>query len=185
MITRENIIHFYTKYKENLKTEDQIQENLLKAEDQEAWIENLKNKSRMMRRLYIENEALLNLYIRPFLDGEASLNEELAREFLHQIRMADDEGYEDNLAMLEILELLEMLNKTQEKTIALVIHDLNQSARFSDWIIAMRDGKVLYEGTPEEIMTPEVFHNVFSLDAYMETDPWTQKPMCVTYRLEK
>ena len=85
MITRENIIHFYTKYKENLKTEDQIQENLLKAEDQEAWIENLKNKSRMMRRLYIENEALLNLYIRPFLDGEASLNEELAREFLHQI----------------------------------------------------------------------------------------------------
>ena len=86
---------------------DQIQENLLKAEDQEAWIENLKNKSRMMRRLYIENEALLNLYIRPFLDGEASLNEELAREFLHQIRMADDEGYEDNLAMLEILELLD------------------------------------------------------------------------------
>lgn len=107
MITRENIIHFYTKYKENLKTEDQIQENLLKAEDQEAWIENLKNKSRMMRRLYIENEALLNLYIRPFLDGEAELNEELAREFLHQIRMADDEGYEDNLAMLEILELLD------------------------------------------------------------------------------
>ena len=51
MITRENIIHFYTKYKENLKKEDQIQENLLKAEDQEAWIENLKNKSRMMRRL--------------------------------------------------------------------------------------------------------------------------------------
>ena len=75
MITRENIIHFYPKYKENLKTEDQIQENLLKAEDQEAWIENLKNKSRMMRRLYIENEALLNLYIRPFLDGEAELNE--------------------------------------------------------------------------------------------------------------
>ena len=32
MITRENITHFYTKYKENLKTEDQIQENLLKAE---------------------------------------------------------------------------------------------------------------------------------------------------------
>ena len=33
MITRENIIHFYTKYKENLKREDHIQENLLKADD--------------------------------------------------------------------------------------------------------------------------------------------------------
>lgn len=93
--------------------------------------------------------------------------------------------YLDMAHQLEILELLEMLNKTQEKTIALVIHDLNQAARFSDWIIAMRDGKVLYEGTLEEIMTSEVFHNVFSLDAYMGTDPWTQKPMCVTYRLEK
>ena len=93
--------------------------------------------------------------------------------------------YLDMAHQLEILELLEMLNKTQEKTIALVIHDMNQAARFSDWIIAMRDGKVLYEGTLEEIMTSEVFHNVFSLDAYMGTDPWTQKPMCVTYRLEK
>lgn len=107
MITQDNIIHFYTKYKENLKTEDQIQEGLLKAEDQEVWIENLKNKSRVMRRLYIENEALLNLYIRPFLEGEAKLNDDLAREFLHQVRMANDEGYEDNLAMLEILELLD------------------------------------------------------------------------------
>ena len=107
MITRENIIHFYAKYKENLKREDHIQENLLKADDQEIWIENLKNKSRVMRRLYIENEALLNLYIRPFLDGEARLSDELARELLHQIRMANDEGYEDNLAMLEVLELLD------------------------------------------------------------------------------
>ena len=107
MITRENIIHFYTKYKENLKREDHIQENLLKADDQEIWIENLKNKSRVMRRLYIENEALLNLYIRPLLDGEARLSDELARELLHQIRMANDEGYEDNLAMLEVLELLD------------------------------------------------------------------------------
>ena len=107
MITRENIIHFYTKYKENLKTEDQIQA----IEDTKRDMESTKIMDRlicgMMRRLYIENEALLNLYIRPFLDGEASLNEELAREFLHQIRMADDEGYEDNLAMLEILELLD------------------------------------------------------------------------------
>ncbi len=107
MITRENITHFYTKYKENLKTEDRIQEELLEAEDQEVWLENLKNKSRVMRRLYIENEALLNLYIRPFLAGEARLDDELAEEFLHQIRVADSEGFEDNPAMLEILEILD------------------------------------------------------------------------------
>ena len=107
MVTQGNIIHFYNKYKENLKTEDQVIEGLLKAEDQEAWISNLKNKTRIMRRLYIENETLLNLYIRPFLDGETRLDDVLAEEFLHQIRIADGEGYEDDLALVEMTELLE------------------------------------------------------------------------------
>ena len=75
MVTQGNIIHFYNKYKENLKTEAQVIEGLLEAKDQEAWIENLKKKSRIMRRRYIENETLLNLYVRPFLDGEAKLDD--------------------------------------------------------------------------------------------------------------
>ena len=106
MVTQGNIIHFYNKYKENLKTEDQVLEEMLKAEDQEIWVENLKKKSRIMRRLYIENETLLNLYIRPFLDGQVKLDDTLAAEFLHQIREADAEGYEDDLAMVEMAEFI-------------------------------------------------------------------------------
>ena len=84
MITQANIIHFYNKYKENLDKEEQVLEGLLQADDQEVWIENMKKKSGIMRRLYIENEALLNLYIRPFLDGEVKLDDTLAEELLHQ-----------------------------------------------------------------------------------------------------
>ena len=65
MVTQGNIIHFYGKYKENLETEAQILEGILDAGDQEAWMEKLRQKSKVMRRLYIENETLLNLYIRP------------------------------------------------------------------------------------------------------------------------
>lgn len=72
-ITRENIAHFYEKYKEN-------------------WVANLKKKYRSMRQLYIENEALLNLYIRPFTEGRMELNDELADEFLKQIRDASAQG---------------------------------------------------------------------------------------------
>ena len=107
MVTQGNIIHFYNKYKENLKTEAQVVEGLLEAKDQEAWIENLKKKSRIMRRLYIENETLLNLYVRPFLDGEAKLDDTLAKEFLRQIREADSQGYEDDLALVEVAEMLD------------------------------------------------------------------------------
>ncbi len=60
-----------------------------------------------MRQLYIENEALLNLYIRPFTEGRMELNDELADEFLKQIRDASAQGYEDSLSMLELAEVLE------------------------------------------------------------------------------
>lgn len=89
--------------------------------------------------------------------------------------------YLDMAHQLEVLELLEDLNKKQKKTIALVIHDLNLAARFSDWIIAMRSGKVLYKGSAEEVMTEKMLADVFSLRAYVGKDPWTNRPMLYTY----
>ena len=63
--------------------------------------------------------------------------------------------YLDMAHQLEVLKLLEKLNKTRGKTIALVIHDLNLAARFSDRMIAMRAGKVLHEAPPNKKTTPE------------------------------
>lgn len=51
--------------------------------------------------------------------------------------------YLDMAHQLEVLELLQKLNQEEHKTIALVIHDLNLAARFSDHLIAMRNGQVL------------------------------------------
>ena len=62
---------------------------------------------------------------------------------------------------LEVLRLLEKLNRLRKKTIALVIHDLNLAARFSHRLIAMRSGKILHEGTRREVMTPQVLEEVF------------------------
>ena len=95
---------FYEKYKENLKTEESVIEQFTKADTKENWVANLKKKYRSMRQLYIENEALLNLYIRPFTEGRMELNDELADEFLKQIRDASAQGYEDSLSMLELAE---------------------------------------------------------------------------------
>lgn len=91
--------------------------------------------------------------------------------------------YLDMAHQLEILELLEKLNREQHKTIVVVIHDLNMAARFSDYLIAMKQGQLLHEGSVEQIMTPGVLKEVFGLEAYIEQDPWTGKPVMVTYRL--
>ena len=106
MVSRKDIEDFYKKYKKNLDAEARVIDRLLQAEDQEIWLEKLRKKARSMRNLYIENEALLNLYVRPFLSGEVLLNDELADCFLHEIIDCRAEGYEDDLAFREVTELL-------------------------------------------------------------------------------
>ncbi len=91
--------------------------------------------------------------------------------------------YLDMAHQLEVLELLQKLNKEQHRTIIMVLHDLNQAARFADHIIALKNGKVVKSGSCEEVITPEVLKEVFMIDAQIGRDPRTQKPMCLTYNL--
>ncbi|HZH61685.1 MAG TPA: ABC transporter ATP-binding protein, partial [Metabacillus sp.] len=93
--------------------------------------------------------------------------------------------YLDMAHQLEVLELLQKLNKEQERTIVMVLHDLNQAARFADYIIALKDGQVIKAGDCEEVITHEVLKKVFHIDAEIGTDPRTNKPMCITYNLLK
>ncbi|MGO4273241.1 ABC transporter ATP-binding protein [Paenibacillus sp. TAF58] len=93
--------------------------------------------------------------------------------------------YLDLAHQLEVLELLQKLNSEQERTIVMVLHDLNQAARFADYIIALKDGEIVKAGTCEEVMNHEVLKKVFHIDAEIGRDPRTNKPMCVTYNLLK
>ncbi len=93
--------------------------------------------------------------------------------------------YLDMAHQLEVLELLQKLNKEQERTIVMVLHDLNQAARFADYIIALKDGQVIKAGDCKEVITHDVLKEVFHIDAEIGTDPRTNKPMCITYNLLK
>ncbi|GIP07232.1 iron-dicitrate ABC transporter ATP-binding protein [Paenibacillus lautus] len=93
--------------------------------------------------------------------------------------------YLDMAHQLEILELLERLNIEQERTIVMVLHDLNQAARFADYIIAMKDGDIIQAGDPEAVISHEVLKKVFHIDAEIGRDPRTAKPICITYNLLK
>lgn len=93
--------------------------------------------------------------------------------------------YLDMAHQLEVLELLQKLNVDHHRTIIMVLHDLNQAARFADYIIALKDGKIVKAGASEEIITSEVLRDVFQIDAVIERDPRTNKPMCATYNLLK
>ncbi|MDQ0273762.1 ABC transporter ATP-binding protein [Cytobacillus purgationiresistens] len=91
--------------------------------------------------------------------------------------------YLDLCHQLEVLELLKELNQLENRTIVMVIHDLNHAARFADHLIAMREGTIKKNGSAKEVMTRKVLREVFNIDAEVGLDPRTKKPICLTYDL--
>lgn len=86
--------------------------------------------------------------------------------------------YLDLAYQMDVLDLLDELN-AQGRTIIMVLHDLNQAARYADTIVALRGGQIVAQGSPEAVMTPENILQVFGLRAEVVTDPVTHTPMCV------
>lgn len=64
----------------------------------------------------------------------------------------------------EVLELVRELNKEMGMTVMMVLHDLNQAARYSDQIIVVKDGKKAMEGTPDQVMTTDMVRQVYRMD---------------------
>ncbi len=91
----------------------------------------------------------------------------------------------DMAHQFEVLQLLDRLNRQEGRTILMVLHDLNNAARFSHHMIALRSGRIFASGSPKEVMTPEVLREVFSIDADIVTEPRTGTPLCIPHGLRK
>lgn len=87
--------------------------------------------------------------------------------------------YLDIAHQLEVLDLCRRLNRRQGKTLVLVLHDLNQAARYADHIIALRDGKVEACGPPVEVITPERVRRLFGIRCVVMPDPVSGTPLVV------
>ena len=89
--------------------------------------------------------------------------------------------YLDLAHQLEVLEVLDELNKKYNTTIVMVIHELNNAARFADHMIGIKKGKIHCKGSAEEVMTKENLRELFNIDSEIVKDPRTKKPVCITY----
>ncbi|QHO90087.1 cobalamin/Fe3+-siderophore ABC transporter ATP-binding protein [Actinomyces sp. 432] len=78
---------------------------------------------------------------------------------------------------VEVLDLLTDLNRERGTTIVMVLHDINLAARYADHVIAMREGRVVAAGTPEQVVSPALMREVFGLDAEVITDPVSATPL--------
>lgn len=87
--------------------------------------------------------------------------------------------YLDVAHQVEMLDLLSDLNRARGTTVVMVLHDLNLSARYADHLVALRDGRVVAEGTPHEVVTEDVVRDVFGLDCRVIPDPVSHTPLVV------
>ena len=80
---------------------------------------------------------------------------------------------------LEVLSLVRTLCDDDGTTAAVVLHDLNIAARFADRLVAMRTGRVMSDGTPDEVLTEAMVGEVFGVHASVRTDTRTGRPWCM------
>ena len=80
---------------------------------------------------------------------------------------------------IDVLDLLTDLNRDAGRTIVCVLHDLNLACRYAHHLIAMRDGRIVAEGPPTEIVDAALVGDVFDLDARVIPDPVSATPLIV------
>jgi iron complex transport system ATP-binding protein len=87
--------------------------------------------------------------------------------------------YLDLAHQVEVLDLLADLNERDGRTIVIVLHDLNQAARYADHLVAMCDGRIRVVGRPADVVTESIVAEVFGIDCRVIPDPITGTPLVV------
>lgn len=60
-----------------------------------------------------------------------------------------------------------------------MLHDINQACRFADHLVAMRDGHIVAQGAPADIVDAALMRKVFDLPSIVVPDPAAGTPMVV------
>ncbi|MCL6572513.1 MAG: ABC transporter ATP-binding protein, partial [Bacillus sp. (in: Bacteria)] len=89
--------------------------------------------------------------------------------------------YLDMAHQIEILDLLFELNENQQRTIVMVLHDLNLACRYAHNIVAIKNQKVYAQGKPEHVINCSLVKNVFGMDCQVTMDPFFGTPLCIPY----
>jgi len=84
--------------------------------------------------------------------------------------------YLDLAHQVDVLELVRRLNRLHDRTVVMVLHDISLAARYSDHMVAMKDGEIVMEGTPDQVVTPGLLKEVFGLDAHVVPEPTDGRP---------
>ncbi|RRR12412.1 iron ABC transporter ATP-binding protein, partial [Streptococcus pneumoniae] len=87
--------------------------------------------------------------------------------------------YLDISYQIELLDLLTDLNQKYKTTICMILHDINLTARYADYLFAIKEGKLVAEGKPEDILNDKLVKDIFNLEAKIIRDPISNSPLMI------
>lgn len=91
--------------------------------------------------------------------------------------------YLDISYQMEVLELIKELNESLGITVIMVLHDLNQAARYSDQIYVLEDGRMFKEGKPKQIINTGLLEDIFRIKAHIYQDQVNDCPYFIAHKI--
>ena len=89
--------------------------------------------------------------------------------------------YLDLAHQIEVLDLLFELNERENRTIVMVLHDLNLACRYAHHVVALKDKQIVAQGKPEEVINAQLVQEVFQMKCEIVEDPIFRTPLCIPH----
>ncbi|WP_394887561.1 ABC transporter ATP-binding protein [Clostridium butyricum] len=99
------------------------------------------------------------------------------------IMLDEPTTYLDMSYQLEVLEVLEKLNKEKNITVVIVLHELNNACRFANNIVGLKKGKIICEGKPIDVINKSTLKEIYGINTTLTKSENGEYPICMEYEL--
>ena len=82
---------------------------------------------------------------------------------------------------VDVLALVHRLSQQRGLTVIAVLHDINMAARYCDYLVALRGGEKIAEGTPDELMRAETLEKIYGIPMGILPHPSGAAPVSFVY----
>lgn len=132
--------------------------------------------------------GILHLAGRPVtqLSGGEKQRTAVARALVQEPEVLLLDEATSNLDIFHTLEILQVLKQRIDAglTVVSAIHDLNFAAAFCDRVLFLRKGRVMYQGSTEELLQGDIIHEIYGVNACVQDDAFSGNKL-VSYRLDQ
>ena len=82
---------------------------------------------------------------------------------------------------IQVLNLIQALNRERDLTVVMALHDLNQASQYAERLVVLHEGRIVEEGAPTAVIREDVLASVFNVQAHISVSPIDGALLCYPY----